>query len=494
MRLPRLGRAVVRMGGALLLAGMLMGIGSPARGTVREWLMLQAGLDPAALHSAPSVRLSGMGLVDLCVPDEANETNIRDFGLNVAGVLDDSDGWVIESWYGGNRQQANRPAQDNKHSFGSAGGQVVYRSAQMALGLDYNWTFYETTQSPGDWARVRGPLASVLINRRFGRFVLGGVAGSEHENESRSSDDYFSVRHDQSRWVGQLGGQAAMGGAIFAAGWDFERGDVEGKSVDPARFHEDELMWTRPVDRFSLAVVVPATGTFEAGLRARFMDRTGGETEIVSWSDTSPYNPSKEFFRREGLITFREEESDADVAGRVRFALGQLTGTAEAVYRSWEWSAVEGTNFKGSNRAGRQASDVLKATGGVCTQFLRGRLLAAVQGEMGQADWERTQERVPSEGTARYGTLGAGLELFVTHDVALRGGMWFTSQDGDVNAPLTLSRGTGMSGGISWLPNGGTVQIHGSFRHISTNPQEDRATNVDEKAESGFLMGLRLLF
>ncbi len=493
MRVPRRDRAATRLSGLVLLGGLLLAVGSPAHGTVREWLMQQAGLDPTVLRSAPSARLAGLGRVDLCVRDEANEINTRDFGLNVAGVLEDSDGWVIESWLAGHRQQTNRPDRDSKRSYGNSGAQVVYRSQSTALGLDYNWTFFEATDHPGDWSRVRGPLASALVNHRFGRLVLGAVVGSEGENESRTSENFFAIRHKQTRWVGQLGAQVPVGPTLVALGWDFERGNVEGKSVDPARFHEDELTWVRPLDRYSVAVIVPGADGLEAGLRARYMDRTGGETEVISWSDTSPENPSKELFRRPGLSTFREEETDADVAGRARLDVGRLTVGIEASYRTWEWSAIEASNFKGSNRAGSLSSDALQAAAGVSTRLLQGRMLAAVQGEVGQEDWEEAQSLETRSGTARHGTLGAGLELFVYQDVVLRGGFWLTSQDGDVNEPLTLSRGRGLSAGASWLPRGGTVQLHGGLRHTKTKPDEEGSARVDDKSELSFLLGLRIL-
>jgi len=455
--------------------------------------MQQAGLDPTALRSAPSVRLAGMGRVDLCIQDEANEINTHDFGLNVAGLLEDSDGWVIESWLGGHRQQANRPAVDSKRSYGQSGFQAVYRTGRTALGLDYNWTFLEMNDHPGDWSRVRGPLASGMVNRRFGRFVLGAVVGSESENESRISTDFFAIRHRQSRWVGQVGAQAALGPTMLALGWDFERGNVKGKSIDDARFHEDELAWARPVDRYSVSLILPARGGLEAGLRARFMDRTGGETKDVSWSDTSPENPSKDLFRRVGLVTFREEESDAEVAGRARLDKGSLTFGLEASYHTWEWSAVETSNFKGSNRAGSLSSDALQVAAGVSSRWLQGRLLLAVQGEVGEEDWEESEALQTLSGTARHGTLGAGAELFVHQDVVLRGGLWFTSQDGDVNEPLTLSRGRGLAAGASWLPRGGTVQIHGTLRQMKTEPEEPKAARVDEKDEISFLLGMRIM-
>lgn len=474
------------MGAWLLLA-------PPAQGTVREWLMSGAGLDPAALRSAPSVRLAGLGATELGVRDEANELNMRDFGRNVAGLLEDSDGWVIESWYGGNRHQADVSDLSNHHSYGQGGAQIIYRNERTALGADYNWTYYESKDSPGDWARVRGPLSSAMVNRRMGRFVLGAVIGAESENESRNSPDYFSIRHKQSRWIGQFGAQTDLGAARLGVAWDFERGDVAGKSVDPSRFHEDEMTWVRPVDRFSLVALFGHGPAFEGGLRVRFLDRTGGETEIVSWSAASPLNPSKELYRRTEVTTFREEESDMDVTGRLHLQVSGVDLGAEASYRAWEWTVVEGLNYKGSNREGEWTSDRLRGALGASTTLVSGRLLAAVQGEALVEDWEEASGLGASSGQAVQLLGGLGAEYFLNQTVALRGGLWLTSEDGDVDAPATLVTGHGLSGGFSWLPRGGTTQIHGSIRHTIAEPEKSEGALAAERDETSFLVGLRLM-
>ncbi len=488
-------RSFPARGPAAVLAAAALGLimATPAEGTVREWLMLRAGLDPTALPSAPSVRLAGMGQVDLCIRDEANEINVRDFGGNVAGVLDDSDGWVIESWFGGTQLQSQQSRLDVERSYGQAGAQVIYRSEERAVGLDYNWTYYEEDAIPGDWARVRGPLLSGVVNQRVAGFVVGAIVGQERENEDRHSNDFFAVRHRQSRWVGQLGALRAFGAWKVALGWDFERGEVKGKSVDPSRFHEDTFSWTRPVDRFSLAVVLPKTGGFEGAVRARFLDRSGGEIAEVSWSGTSPRNPSREIYLRENLITFHEEESDADVTARLRLQLGGALLGLEGSVRTWEWEVVEGTNFKGSNRGGRWASDELSLGAGLSLPLLENTLVAAVQVRGTQEDWESREGLVLQEATARYATAGAGLELFVREDLVLRGGVWASSLDRDTDEPLSLSHRRGMAGGFSWLPSGGTMQFHGSLRLIKEDPWDEDAGSLEEIDGTSFLLGMRML-
>ena len=136
---------------------------------------------------------------------------------------------------------------------------------------------------------------------------------------------------------------------------------------------------------------------------------------------------------------------------------------------------------------------MLRGAAGASTRLLDGRLLAAVQGEAVLEDWGSASGLESLSGQGRYLQGGAGAELFVNPEVVLRGGLWFTSEDGDVDAPLTLATGHGFSGGFSWLPRGGVVQIHGSLRQTLAKPEQEGAQETGEKDETNFLLGLRLL-
>ena len=61
--------------------------------------------------------------------------------------------------------------EDIMSEFIDAGFQAVQRSDDRALGLDINWTYFELEDKPGDWARVRGPLAMAIVNQRAGRLT-----------------------------------------------------------------------------------------------------------------------------------------------------------------------------------------------------------------------------------------------------------------------------------------------------------------------------------
>jgi len=453
--------------------GLFMAASADA--TVREWLMERAGLDPDLVGSAPSVRLRGMGDVGLAVPDESNELNAHDFGGNVAGLLADADGWVVESWMGSSKLAGTLPTLSSERSYGNAGTQITQRSDSRALGVEVNWTYFETDHSPGDWARVRGPLMSGILNQRFGDFTLGAIVGRESENESRHSDDYFSLQHSQSRWIGQVGA-------------------VEGTSVDPGRFHEDTFEWSRPVDRFSVALLLPAGQAVEGGVRASFMDRKGGEICEVSWSAESPENPSHVNYSAEDITTFHETETDTDLQTRWRLHLGggMILGL-EAGMETWEIEVVEGTNYKGSQRSGAWTRDVQRGGAALSQRLLDRRLLVAIQAVGLRADLEASDELGRTEQTMEGAKATAGIEYFYREDLAFRSGFYLSSVDRDTDAPLSISNGHGFHLGMSWLPRGGTIQVHGAVSQSWEEPEDNTAPDVEDQDETSFLVGMRLL-
>ncbi len=450
-------------------------------------------LNPSVLRSAPSVRLAGMGDVGLCVADEANELNTHDFGMNVAGVLEDSDRWVVESWMGGTTVVADCLGSSSERRYGNAGSQAVYRSENWALGVDINWTYFEYDDKPGDWGRVRGPVIAGLLNKRFGWVTLGMCIGNESENEDCLSEDAFTVEHSQNRCLGQIGAEMKLGGWVIGGAWDFERGDVEGASEDPARFHRDEFSWVCPVDRYSASIIFPFGEKIEGGIRARIMNREGGETVNVSWSDTWPMNPSKSTYF-DNVGTFCEEVTDAELSTRWRFRLGggMVLGLAGG-YWDYEREIQEGVNQKGSDRAGRCSSDGLSAGVGISRSFMTDRLLVAIQARGSQGDLEIVEEKIGTTGTTRDVRVSVGAEYFPATEFALRLGLQGGSRDRDIDAPLTLSLVSGITGGISWLPRGGTVQVHGALTYMRQERWNERAVDLEDTDDLSYLVGLRLL-
>jgi hypothetical protein len=464
-----------------------------ADATVREWLMFKCGLDTQLLEPSPSARLMGMGGLALAVVDASSEINLRDYAGNVAGILDDSDGWVAETWLGNHLQTAERDAFSAERRFGHAGLHVVQRSEKRALGVEVDWTYLETRDVPGDWSRVRGPMISGIVNQRIGRFTLGVMLGSESENESRESSDFFNIRHEQNRFVGRVGLQAYAVGCVFGAEWQFKRGDVQGKSVDAARFHEDSYSWSQPDDRFCIAAVLPLRNSIEGALRVRIMDRQGSEQVDISWSGDSPENPSRENYF-DSAITFREEDAALEIASRWRFHLkpGTILG-AEVSYRDWDMLVTEGVNFKGSREAGRWKDEAFSAGVGLSHLMLHERLLAAVEVRARQGEWSAEDQLSSSAATSRALCLGLAAEYFVGEAIAIRAGVSGGTYDQDIDAPLTMRVCRTGSAGMSWLPRGGLVQIHGAIRYTRWEPSDAEAVDLETEDETSYTVSLRLL-
>jgi hypothetical protein len=463
--------------------------------TMREWLMERAGLDPAVLASLPSVRLQGMGNPVLSVSDEGNELNAYDFGGNVAGILEDGDRWQIDAWTGNYHQDYQLSAFESERRFGNGGARLVQRSENRALGLDVNWGFYQIANAAGDWRRIRGPLLSGLLNQRLGRVTAGVIIGLEQENESLLTDDFYGLRHSQNRWVGQFGATTALLGLNVGANWRFESGDVLGKGVDPSRYHEDAYTWNRPVNRYGAFVLLPRRGNIEGGLRVGLMDREGFERVKVSWSDDSPQNPSHTRYSKEA-ITFNESESDFGVLTRWRWYAGgdRLVGL-EAGIQSGEFEVVEGVNFKGSERAGRSSADTYHAGVGASQRLMHGRLLMALEGRALLEDWETEDlESGADLGSARALVAGASLEYFASNSVLVRGGFQVASRDSDVDRPSTLSLEEVVSGGLSWLPQGGLIQVHAALRVERSRAKNDAAADLlPETTLASYSVAARLL-
>jgi hypothetical protein len=470
-------------------------LGAPAgRATVRELLMQSAGLDPQSLTSTPSVRLLGMGSLDVCMPDESNELSAHDFGGNIAGVLDDGELWVVEAWLGSHRETADRADFGAERRYGHGGFQLLRRWPTRAMGVEVEHGSFENSERGADWSKIGGPRMSAIYSQRIGPVTAGLIVGREKENEARISRDFFAIRHSQSRLVGQFGLTAQGLGIRWGAALDFERGDVIGKGIDPARFHEDTFTWTRPVSRYSVfALMTPRPG-IEGGIRFRALDREGSERTAVSWSGESPYNPSGTNYFADA-VTFAEQESDWDLTTRWRAHGGHgLTLGAEAGYRSWDHEVREGAEFKGSLRAGEAEKKAFIAGAGISRRVLADRVLVGLEAHGTFEDWmlvDASGRR--SEGTARRVSMGPGFEVFASDRLVLRGGFSLVGDDANVDAPATLRTGHVVSAGLAWVPRGGLIQIQAAVRQERLVPDAETAADLDQVDDTQYLFGLRWL-
>jgi hypothetical protein len=470
-------------------------LGAPvSHATVRELLMQSAGLDPQSLSSAPSIRLIGMGDLDLSVPDESNELNSHDFGGSISGVLEDGEGWVAESWLASHLQTVERPGLGGERRFGHSGFQVIKRWPDRAMGADVDYGFFENSQSDGTWSSIRGPRMSGILNKRIGPATAGLILGRELENESQIGTGFFAVRHKQGRLRGQFGVETLRYGARWGAAWDFERGDVVGKGIDPARFHEDTFAWTRPLNRYSLFALFNPRPGLEGGVRARALNRQSSERVQVSWSGESPYNPSGMKYSI-SAVTFFEEESDWDLVTQWRWhpAGGNLLA-AEAGYRAWDHRVDEGSEFKGSLRAGHASQKTFTFGVGVSRRVFADRVLFALEGRGAIQNWVMEEpSQASADGTSRQASVGAGFEFFASDRLMLRGGVSLLSDDQNTDQPATLRTGHALSGGLSWVPRGGLLQAQAAVRLERLVPQGQADASLDEATETQFAVGLRLL-
>jgi hypothetical protein len=475
------------------LAVLLLGF-SVTRATVRELLMESAGLDPAALSSTPSIRLLGMGDLSLSVPDESNELNTHDFGGSISGVLEDGERWVAESWLGNHRRTVEHADYGAERRYGHGGFQLIRRWPGRAMGADFEYSYFEDAESDAGWSKIRGPRLSGMFNQRIGPVTAGLILGRESEDEARITPDFFAIRHQQDRWLGQLGVETQCFGMRWGAAWDFERGDVVGKGIDAARFHEDTFTWTRPLNRYSFFALLKPRPGLEGGVRLRGLDRQGSERALVSWSGESPYNPSGTNYSAEA-ISFFEEESDWDVKTLWRaHGSGGMTVAAEAGYRAWDHRVDEGTEFKGSLRAGRAQRKIYSLGAGASRRVLAGRVLLALEGRGAIEDWVMEEPQpAAADGTSRRASVGAGLEFFATDRLMLRGGFSLFSEDQNIDRPVTLRTGNALSGGLSWVPRGGLLQVQAGVRHERAVPKEEISTNLEKTDETQFALGLRWL-
>jgi hypothetical protein len=476
------------VGSALGLLCLLAG-SAETGATIREREMRAAGLDPQVLAGVPSIRLQGLGDLDLAVADEANEINANDFGGNVAGLLGDGEGWTVESWLGNHVREASSATDDAQRRFGHSGLHVVRRWPNRALGLQADYAHFDNNERARGWSTIRGPVLSGVFNYRVGPAVAGLRLGRETEDEDRINPDYFSISHEQGRWVGELGVAARAVGVEWGAAWAFQRGAVRGVSVDAARFHEDDFLWTRPLDRYTLYALLRPGERLEGGLRLRTMNREGSERVATSWSAEFPMQGSKADYEG-SAVTFYEEESDWDLTTRWRLrTAGDGLLAAEAAVRGWEHRVEEGTNFKGSERAGHDEDRTFSLGAGASRRVLGGRFLVGLEGRGSFDDWKDDS----AEGQGRRLSLGAGCEFFAGDRLVLRGGASLLADDRDVDLPATLRTGRAISGGASWVPAGGLMQIHLAMRHFRLAPESDAATGLEEIDETRYTLGARWL-
>jgi hypothetical protein len=446
---------------------------------------LGVSIDPAAR----GVRLLSLGAMRFVIPDENNEINLADFGQNLSGVATDKDGWSVESWFSRRRMTEDFPANYRgapviqRDTFNSevAHTRVIYRNGNgRAIGGSFQWTGHSTVLRYGDQTKTRGPQFEAFWNETFGDLSLALGASRWTDEETLSSIDVFTVHHASDAVGWTLGASYPLLGLEWGGQLTSERVRIDGTSVDPSGFHQDDFEWLRPTRKLRLSAFLPEGGDLEFGANFSNFSLDGAEDAQISWSDRFPGNPSGFDFDRE-VPTFEEEERGSRVEARALYWLGYAPRVAAFAARETRISdVVESSNFIGSRRQGKLDRTRTEVGGGLATSVLEERLTVGVEG-LGVLTTDEIVDRVgtPSQVKSRDVSGRLGVEWFTRQDFALRAGYERLVLDADTDAPLTLQTGQAASFGFGWVPKGALYVVDGMFRYVDRTPDQDGGRERD---------------
>lgn len=458
---------------------------------------LGLSLDPVARGA----RLAAMGGLRFVVPDENNELNLADFGANLAGVAADKDGWSLESSFSRVRITEDFAStfrgapviQRNAVSGETSITRAIYRNGDgRAIGGTFRWNGQSVHLRYGDRSRTRGPEVSAFWNEAFGDLALALGMSRWSDEQSLKSPDVFAVHHASTVLDWTLAAAYPAFGLEWGAQASYDRVRIEGKSLDPSGFHQDDFEWLRPTQKLRLSALLPEGGDLELGANVSFFQLDGAEDAEISWSDRFPGNPGGFDFQRD-VPVFEEEESGARIEARALHWLGWAPRVGAFVARETRTSdVVEAANFVGSRRAGSLDRTRTEFGGGFGTSLLGERLTVGVEGlGIFQSDETTDREGIRAEVTSRDVSGRVGVEWFSRPDFALRGGYERLIFDEDTDAPFTLQTGQAATAGFGWVPKGALYVVDGMVRFVDRTPDETGGAERD-----GFELALygRLLF
>jgi hypothetical protein len=467
---------------------------STASGSVIDFFLEEEGLPVERAEGPGSVRLEGMGRLELVVEDENNELNLLDYGGNLVGIIFDKDHWSVESWSRFNDRLVD-PGETTRRSlaYGNAGLDIVYRKAgQRAIGGSMLWRRLRVSRPFGDTYEARGPTGRVFYSERpFSAIAAAVSLGNRSESEDRTSDDVFNLRHKQSRLEGQLAVAMLFGDLQLGGTWNFQRGEIEGKSRDPAAFHTDIFAWHRPIDTFGGQAIYKFSESIQGGAFIQRQSFDGGESVEISWSDRFPDNGSQENFQLE-TTSFAEEEERTSFGTRwlVKTRQGWNLG---ASVTGFSGSSVvrEGLNFKGTRRSQDIERDWIRLGAGAGGGFLSDRVRLGIEGYLQRGDETDRGLREMSDRSWEEYSLRVGAELFWSQDLVVRGGLIAQEQDLDVDLPATRQRGFLYTFGASFVPRGGLWQLDGS---LNVDRRNRAVEGSDEKVLEEVSWGLAVRY
>lgn len=478
-----------------LIAVWAFALAAPSVGaSVLDFFLEEEGLPVERAEGPGSIRLEGMGRLGLVIEDENNELNLLDYGGNLAGTIFDKDHWSVESWARFNHRLAD-PGETTRRSFayGNAGGEIVYRDKdQRAIGASLIWRRLRGSRPFGDTYEIRGPVGRVFYNERPFSWIAAAVAlDNRAENEDRTGDDVFGLRHKQSRLEGQMALALVFGRLKVGGTWDFQRGEIEGKSRDPAAFHTDIFAWQRPVDAFGAQAIYEVNESIRGGAFFRHESFDGGESVEISWSDRFPENGSQENFQLE-TTSFVEEEKRSSYGTRWFAQLEERWNLGASVTGFSSSSAVhEGVNFKGTRRSQDVERDWIELGIGAGGDFFSKRMRMGVEGYLQRGDDKDLSLTENGQRTWEDQSIRVGAEFFWSQAIVVRGGIVAQDQDLDVDRPASRQRGFLYTLGASYLPRGGLWQIDASFGFDRRNRAVEGS---DEKVQEELSWGLGLRY
>jgi hypothetical protein len=445
-----------------------------------------------------SARLDGMGGLLLAVPDESEELNLSDYGRNITGLLQDTDGRRAEMWYRSmdhvvDDHDAGGLRTRTRNETVESGTELSWRKVgERVIGVSYAFSLFRYSYERGDRGQLRGPEWGAYAVQKAGPLFLGVAVDRPADNENLTTVNSFGTTHDGTghRYTGSAGYYHGP----FDVGVQYERFESEilGSGHDESRFHEDEFTWRRPQDTVSGSVIWQATEMIRGAVLGRFSSINGREEVEVSWSDRMPDNPGRTNFRTR-IGTFKEElrtrtvgtRWEADPAEAIHIA-------AELENGSHTDEVVEGVNFKGTRRAQDVEQSWNRVGLGAGWSSPAQRLRLGVEGWYSMVSTDRREAAGVTTVDSYLAEARLGAEYFIKSSVALRAGYSRMSEDADKDKGLSLSAGNAFTLGAGYLPRGGLVQIDAALRFEDWQPDYD----LDPSQESSrirFSSSLRVL-
>jgi hypothetical protein len=414
-------------------------------------------------RSRTSARLDAMGRTWVALPDEAREINMWDYGRNVAGFLDDRDAWTGDFWASTRDIDRRTGPVGSSGEVVESGVQLSFRSYERALGLEGSLTVGRDEQGAGgDRRKFTGPDVSVIGNQALGESAVVGVAlRLVDEEEKTTSRDPLAIEHDTSRTDLSAGLVFFIGDKLdLGASATFTRNRTTGVSEDG--LHRDQYDWDRPSTEVSAQAIYGAQGRLQGGAFFRYARLDGGEELDISWSREFFLNPSGvDLSIRVPLV--KEELEQTEFGTRWLASLSERLDLGAAVsYLTGTYDARVNPTFPSISVSADEEFTGTTFSAGLALHPVN-RVSLAGQLDVGERTVDAVVLDAPKTETTEVTGAGAGIELFVRPDLALRGGLRFERRTEDVELEGVLTSTEfderEILGGIGWSPRGGILLL-----------------------------------